>query len=70
MGAGEIEFLMEGMDRFRRWVDVHRLLRSGEARLPAEAYEEVAVWRWVREDEREKIRGVEWLLPYGNNTYI
>lgn len=58
VGAGEIEFLMGDMDRFRRWVDVHRLLRSGEARLPAEAYEEVAVWRWVREDEREKIRGL------------
>lgn len=58
LGAGEIEFLMGDMDRFRRWVDVHRLLRSGEARLPAESYEEVAVWRWVREDEREKIRGL------------
>lgn len=58
VGAGEIEFLMGDIDRFRRWVDVHRLLRSGEARLPAEAYEEVAVWRWVREDEREKIRGL------------
>lgn len=58
VGAGEIDFLMGDMDRFRRWVDVHRLLRSGEARLPAEAYEEVAVWRWVREDERESIRGL------------
>lgn len=58
VGAGEIDFLMGDMDRFRRWVDVHRLLRSGEARLPAESYEEVAVWRWIREDEREKIRGL------------
>lgn len=65
VGTGEVEFLMGDMDRFRRWVDVHRLLRSGEARLPAEAYEEVAVWRWVREDERECIRG---LLRWWDNV--
>lgn len=53
---GEIDFLMEGMDRFRSWVAMHRRLRSCDVRLPAECYEEDARWRWVREEERRGFR--------------
>lgn len=57
IGAEEIDFLMGGMDRFRSWFAMHRELRSGNARSPAECYkEEDAGWRWVREEQRRGYR--------------
>lgn len=62
IGIGELGFLMETMDRFRKWFSVHRDLRSDESRLPARSYEKaLAAFRYWKDDGREDFRRcLEW----------
>lgn len=57
VGIGEVDFLMEGMGRFRSWIAMHQLLLSWNARLPAESYEEkIAGLRWKGDEDKEDFR--------------
>lgn len=62
IGIGELDFLMETMDRFREWFSVHRDLRSDESRLPARSYEKaLADFRPWEDTSREDFRRcLEW----------
>lgn len=57
VGIGEVDFLMEGMGRFRSWIAVHHRLRSWDSRLPAESHDEAtAGLRWVGDEDKEDFR--------------
>lgn len=62
VGIGEINLLMEGMERFHRWVAVHLELRSFNSRLAAASYEgKLAALRWSAGEKRDEFRRrLEW----------
>lgn len=62
VGAGEVEFLMDCMGRFRDWFGVHRRLSSRDSMLPAGSYEgELDGLRYSGGESKEGFRRcLEW----------
>lgn len=62
IGIGELDFLMETMDRFRKWFSVHRSLRSDNSRLPARSYEKALADRryWGNDNKEDFRRRLDW----------